>query len=109
MTLLVLGSGLAYADWRALGTNHKGMTAYVDPDTILRKGDFVKMWELHDFKTTQIVAGNSFLSGKIQSEYDCANEHSRRVSITEFSGNMGSGEVVYTKSHEGEGASYCAT
>jgi hypothetical protein len=70
---------------------------YIDPDTILRKGDLVKMWELHDSKTTQTVAGNLFLSGKIQSEYDCAEERSRRLSITEFSGNMGSGEVVYTQ------------
>lgn len=65
ITLLVLRSGPVYAEWVLTGSNgEKGMTVYVDPDTIRRKGNLVKMWVLSDYKTIQSVAGDSFLTIK---------------------------------------------
>jgi len=75
---------------------------YVDPDTIRRKGDLVKMWQLYDFKTVQTVAGDSYLSSKNQSEFDCTEERSRTLAYTWFSGNMGSDKPVYSNSDEGK-------
>jgi hypothetical protein len=95
MTLLVLSSGPAYAEWVLVnGNDETGMTVYVDPDTIHHKEDLVKMWHLFDFETIQTIAGDSFLSSKSQHEYDCAEELDRLVAFTRFSGNMGSGMVV---------------
>jgi hypothetical protein len=102
MILLLLSSGPAYAEWVLLGTTDEGMTMYADPDTIRRKGDRVKMWELFDFKTIQTVAGDSFLSNKSQEEYDCAEERHRTLAYMWFSGNMGTGKVVYSNSNEGK-------
>jgi Surface-adhesin protein E len=99
--LLALRSGLAYAEWVEVGSKvGEGPTTYADPDTILNKGDLVKMWELYDSKTVQTQLGDSFLSFKIQSEYDCTEERRRMLVVTSFSGNMASGKMVSNYSEE---------
>jgi hypothetical protein len=99
--LLVLSYGPAYAEWVEVSANKKaGVIAYADPDTIRRKGDLVKMWSLFDLKTTQTVGGNSYLSIKTQQTYDCAEDRSRALAYTKFSGNMGHGAEVYSGSVE---------
>lgn len=100
ITLLVLSSGPAHAEWVLVGANNSGETVYVDRDTIRRKGDMVKMWALYDFKTIQTVWDTSFLSRESQREYDCVEERTRRIALTYFSGNMGSGTVVYSDADE---------
>ena len=101
IALLVLSSGPAYAEWVDIGiTTHDGATVYFDPDTIRRNGDRVKMWELDDFKTIQTVASYSYLSSKVQREFDCTEERMRVLEGTTFSGNMGNGQVVYAHSDE---------
>ena len=76
ITLLVLSSGSVHAEWVAIEKNNELagiMTVYVDPDTIRRKGNLVKMWQLIDFKTMQGGRSPSrFSSTKIQKEFDCA-------------------------------------
>jgi hypothetical protein len=54
------------------------------------------------------VAGNSHLSSKAQDEYDCTEERHRLLSLTEFSGNKGSGEVVFSNTEESKWVPYCA-
>ena len=101
ITLLALSSGPVYAEWISVGGNDPiGMTTYVDPDTIRRKGNLVKMWQLNDFKTVQTVEENSFLSAKKQREFNCAEERTRILAATQFSGNMGTGRVVWVNSDE---------
>jgi hypothetical protein len=84
----------------SLGDRDSGKTVYVDPDTIRRKGDLVKMWSLLDFKTIQTVASDSFWSSKTQMEFDCAEERMRQLAYTWFSGNMGSGNTVHSSANE---------
>jgi len=101
LTLQVLSSGPVYAEWvLASGNDEAGLTVYVDPDTIRRKGNLVKMWQLYDYKTVQTVAGDSLLSIKRYNEYDCTEERTRMLAYTWFSGNMGSGKVVYSTPDE---------
>jgi hypothetical protein len=98
ITLLVLMSAPAYAEWVKVATGDNGnVTTYADPDTIRRKGDLVKMWSLVDSKTIRTVAGTSHLSYKMEEEYDCAKERSRTLTLDEFSGNMGNGNVVWQR------------
>jgi hypothetical protein len=105
ITLLVLlCSGPVSAEWVELGSSQGrgGYTLYADPDTIRRKGELVKMWGMSDFKTTQQTAGFSYLAMKQQWEFDCAEERHRTLAMIEFSGNMESGNVVYSDSVEGK-------
>ena len=101
ITLLVLSSGTVYAGWvLTSGNDEAGLTVYVDPDTIRRKGNLAKMWQLYDYKTVQTVAGDSLLSIKRYNEFDCTEERTRMLAYTWFSGNMGSGKVVYSTPDE---------
>jgi len=78
------------------GDDEAGLMVYVDPDSIRRKENLAKMWQLYDYKTVQTVAGDSLLSMKRFNEYDCTEERTRTLGYTWFSGNMGSGNVVYS-------------
>ncbi len=101
ITLLVLSSGPVYAGWvLTSGDDEAGLTVYVDPDSIRQKGNLAKMWQLYDYKTVQTVAGDSFLSFKRFNEYDCAEERTRMLGYTWFSGNMGNGNVVYSTTEQ---------
>jgi hypothetical protein len=101
--LLFLNSGPAHAEWvKVNGSNEAGKTIYVDPATIRRDSNLVKMWQFYDYKTVQTVGGNRFLTAKEQWEFDCAEERSRVVARKEFSGNMGSGTMVSTNSEVGK-------
>ena len=101
VTLLLLSSGSVYAEWVLVFALGQGeLTAYVDQTTIRRKEDVVNMSYLYDFKTIQTVAGNSFLSVKTQSEFDCAKNRSRILGITQYTGNMGRGSVVISGSDD---------
>lgn len=101
IALLALSSGPLYAGWvLTSGDDGAGLTVYVDPETIRRKKGLVKMWQLYDYKTVQTVAGDSLLSFKRYNEFDCTEERTRMLAYTWFSGNMGSGKVVYSTPDE---------
>ena len=96
ITLLVLSSAPAYAEFVKALNNQTDPTLYVDSDTIRRNGTVVRWWELLDYTTVQTVAGISFLSMTVQREYDCAGEQIRVLAMTDFSGNMANGKVVFS-------------
>lgn len=85
MILTTLSSG-AMAEWTVL---KPGSTFYVDRSTIQRHGKLVRMSDLADM--------NASLSFKSDSEYDCQQERSRVLVLTEYSGNMGTGHIVNAK------------
>ncbi|PYV83423.1 MAG: hypothetical protein DMG05_26140 [Acidobacteria bacterium] len=88
ITLLLLSSGSAYAEWvKVSDRDEAGKTVYVDPATIRRNSNLVKMWQFSDYKTVQTVGGIRFLTAEEQWEFDC---------------DKGSGTVVYTNSQEGK-------
>ena len=97
ITLLVLSRAPVYAEWMLVsGDDAAGLAVYVDPGTIRQKGNLAKMWQLYDYKTVQRVAGDSLLSMKRFNEYDCSEPRTRMLGYTWFSGNMGSGSVVFS-------------
>ena len=101
ITLLVLNSGPTYAEWVSVSVvDQAGVTIYVDSATIHRKGDRVTMWELIDYETIQTVTGTSFLSARLQREYDCAGDRHRTLALTRLSDNMGTGKVLRITSDE---------
>ncbi|OQW30179.1 MAG: hypothetical protein A4E20_17030 [Nitrospira sp. SG-bin2] len=101
IALLVLSTSPASAEWVEVGTTDEA-TVYADPATIQRKGDTVKMWHLHNFKTAQTVLKKSYLSSRSQDEYDCTEDRHRARASTSFSGSMGSGKVRSSYSIKGK-------
>lgn len=105
ITFLVQSGSPAYAEWVEVTYSEEkgGYILYVDQDTIRRKGNLVKMWSLWDFKTVQRDDGNAvnpYLSMTQQREYDCAEDRTRSHVIQHRSGNMGTGNVVWTNTGE---------
>lgn len=102
IALLVLTVGPVYAEWVSVGGKLEeglpGYTVYVEPDTIRRNGEVVKVWALMDFYTLQIEPSPPYLSVKSQRELDCTEARVRLLALTAFSGNMGSGKVVFNYS-----------
>lgn len=96
LLVLCLAGGLAYAGWVPLGGDEKaGMTIYIDASAIARHGDHRTVWVLYDFKTAQTKEGGlSFLSAKMQREYNCAKAQTRILSILHYEGAMESGNMV---------------
>jgi surface-adhesin protein E len=101
LSLFVLTSTPASGEWVLVDRNDQlGMSVYVDPDTIRRRGDMVDMWALYDYRETQTRrSGDPYSSRKVQSEYMCTEKVKRLIKVEEFSGHMGSGEVVHKQSY----------
>ena len=101
ITLLVLSSGPAYAEWMTVSEDkQEGKTAYVNPDAIRWNRNLVTMWTLLDYKTTQKREGSLYMSEQAQHEFDCAEERFRILALAKYSGNMASGKVVYSSTFD---------
>jgi hypothetical protein len=94
LVLVILVASPAYAEWTPISSNDE-FTTYVDGATIRRNGNLAKMWPLIDYKTVKKSNYDSYLSSKMQMEYDCKEEKSRMLALSWFSGQMGNGTVVY--------------
>lgn len=93
--LLAVVSSSAAAAWTAVGSSDPS-TLYADPATISKAGDMVKMWDLLDFKTAQVMEGFRYMSSKTLSEYDCREERARMLYFSWHSEHMGGGQIVNT-------------
>ena len=93
----------AAAKWEEVGshTAHGGMDIYSDRVTMRRSGDLVKLWEMWDFKTPQVIGGKRVLSVQNHYEYDCKGARRRMLSTAGFSGHMGKALVVDTGTQPG--------
>jgi hypothetical protein len=91
-----LTPAIADAEWSEIGshTDRGGVDIYAARSTIRRSGNLVKIWEMFDFKTAQVVEGRRFISHKQLMEYDCKVERKRMLAVTAFTGHKGKGVVV---------------
>ncbi len=97
----MLSSGPAYAEWMSLGSSESGTTVYADPATMRRGWDLVKMLVLFDFKSKQTKSDISYLSAKVEMEYDCAEQRFEGHAVLYYSGNMGNGQLLDRSSGKG--------
>jgi hypothetical protein len=94
MILLAVVSSSAAAEWVAVGANDHSYT-YVDPGTILKMGDKVKMWHLVDYNAVQVKAtGRRYMSERWQYEYDCKERWARMLNSLAYSRSLGEGVTV---------------
>jgi len=93
-----------YAEWVNVGGKvERGLTvytAYVDTESIRRKGNIVTLWALFDYMTIQSIVGGPWLSSKTRRQYDCVEERVQLLGYMTFTGNMGSGEAAYSNSEQ---------
>jgi hypothetical protein len=98
--------GLAHAEWVDIGgKTQDGLTVYrvyIDLDNIHRNGHVITLWALFDYKTIQSIVGGPWLSSKAQRQFDCAEKRIRLLGYMTFTGNMGSGEPVFSNSGQSQ-------
>jgi hypothetical protein len=99
--MALLNVGQAEAEWVDIGSkSEQGLTVYFDPDTVHSSGDVVTLWALFDYKTIQSIVGGPWLSSKAQRQFDCVENRVRLLGYMTFTGNMGSGDPVFSNSQE---------
>jgi hypothetical protein len=94
--LLAALSGIAVADWTKVASTESDTDIYVDHATISRSGTTAKMWILEDRKVAETFAGKTFLSAKLQYEYDCKENQRRVLQSSLYSGQKAGGNNVQT-------------
>ena len=99
--LLAVFSTGAMAEWTYLTSSEdNAYDIYIDKTTIRKRGNVAKMWELRDFKAPQKEASGSYLSSRMLEEYDCVEIRQRLLALTDFSGNMGSGQIIFNHQYD---------
>ena len=100
LLLLMVVSTNVMAEWTAVSrSKDDDTTVYADFGTIKRKGNKVKMWDLYDFKTVKESGGKRYLSTMSRNEYDCEEETVRMLDLHGYSGNIKTGDNVFSFSN----------
>ena len=84
---LLLVTGSAWAEWVRV-TGSETSDQYIDPATIRKDGNHVKVWEIQNLKQRH---KDGELSRRARVEYDCKKERNRILSLSTFSGPMAGG------------------
>jgi hypothetical protein len=96
LLILLVASQNAQAEWIKINSK-ENLTTYIDPATITKEENIVKMWGIVDLKESRKEQeGKTFLSAKGLQEYDCKTMQFRKISLALYAGNMGAGEVIHT-------------
>ena len=77
----------------------KELSTFVDLASLSKTSSRAKMWTLFDYKDAQGPSEDKFLSAKMLSEYDCKKKRVRAISVSTYSGNMGTGKVSSSDSN----------
>jgi len=94
LMLGILLCGTVQAEWVEIGVNDDvGTTFYVDPTSIRKSGNIVKVWSLSDYNKSQ--GQIPYMSIMLQREYDCIEERARQLHMTHYAKNMGEGDPVF--------------
>ena len=94
--LLLMISTNVFAEWTEVRESEVE-TDYTDFESIVKEGNKVKMWNLYDYKTIKSGGGVSYLSSLYLEEVDCENHTKRLLEAYLYSGNMKSGQVVFSQ------------
>ena len=92
-----MGEAPVSAEWLLVDGNGKA-NVYVEAETINRHGEWVRVWVMDDLKIPQARGLRKYLSSRAEEEHDCIKERFRLLALEYFSGNMGSGDVLYRTS-----------
>lgn len=91
---LLLAATPVRAEWSLIDETD-GVYVYIDPSTLRKRGNTVKLWLMFDWKKSQKAAsGREIRSSVFQKEFDCAEEQDRTLASTHYSEGSGKGNVV---------------
>jgi len=97
--VLVLAAAPSRAEWVEVDKIEKGFFSaftgdavyYFDPATIVREGEFRRVWEIHDLRDKGSQGERSVLA---LVEYDCEGKRMRTLKATGRSLKMATGQII---------------
>lgn len=95
VTLLLVVSSTAHAQWVLIAHSDMfgGIDHYINTKSIKAVNGLRQAWFIDDFRLTQEIGDRSTRS---LYEFDCKTQRLRLLVLTNFSGQMGSGDVLLT-------------
>ncbi|MDE0799088.1 MAG: hypothetical protein OSB01_06735 [Nitrosomonadaceae bacterium] len=101
LMLFVVSNG-AMAEWVYINKSFDTFY-YINPETIQKSGNTVKMWILGDFIEARNLK-NGVINSSIrdQAEYRCKERQNRSNYQVLYTENMGEGEIIHTFDQPGE-------
>ena len=95
MLMLLVSTNVLAVDWVKTGGTDD-FDKYLNPQSIRRDGNKVKVWTLKDYKSGQVLGDNKtrFFSDVLRYEYDCFEDTNRLIDLYSYSGKMGQGDIV---------------
>ena len=101
IVMLAALSNFAHANWTKVLTTESDTDIYVDHKTVSKSGTNVKMWIMEDRKSAGSFAGKTFMSAKLEYEYDCKDRQRRVLQSSLYSGQKAGGNNVQTGTKTG--------
>ena len=95
MLMLLVSTNVLAVDWVKTG-EADSFTNYVDPQSIRRTGNIVRVWSLSDHKSGQVLASIRYLSKLTKVEYDCFEDTMREIDLYFYAEKMGTGDIVFS-------------
>ena len=80
----------AWAVWQRV-TETDEMSLYIAPSKVTRKGNYLRFWQLANYKTPD---RNGDRSARVFTEFDCSRQRFRSLQWAYFRGPMGSREMT---------------
>lgn len=87
--------------WKFVGESEQA-TYYFDANNISRKGEFVSIWNLIDYKNRLDIGAMSI---KALEQIDCFNNMSKTLMIISFEDRFASGKILNYRDHTNDGSS----
>lgn len=88
----------ARANWDLIYSN-KDFSSYLDFSSLRQSGEFLHIWHMLSFTSSQIIAGKSSFSVEVLVEIDCEGDRSRNLSSIWHADAMGKGSINHS-SHQ---------
>lgn len=81
--------------WTFIGKSVADNDFYIDQCTLKSLGKYRAMWSLNNYVLSQTnTIGRSYLSSKYRRVYDCANDRTAIISLSQFEKDSGEGVIV---------------
>jgi len=96
--VLMMVCSVSWAEWE-LTSKADGFANYHDKSTIQRNDITAQMWVMYDFPEIQTNAdGDRYKSSKSLLAFNCKYETLTMISVLQYSGSLGTGDVVLSDS-----------
>ena len=85
----------ARADWNLIYSD-KDFSSYLNFSSLQEKDDYLRIWHLISFASSQNIAGTSNFSVEVLLEIDCEGDRSRNLSSIWHTDVMGKGSINHS-------------